>query len=148
MSQKTVAIVEDDLPIAQMYRIKLELAGYNVVVAEDGRSGLAMLAKTHPDLLLLDVMMPYMDGDEVLKTLRAEPAFANLPVIILTNVGSEELQHKIERFGVTAYIQKSDLTPRQVLARVDEVLGRDNPDNDSKSSNDLADNDAGFAAEK
>jgi len=123
MNNKTVAIIEDELPIAQMYRIKLELAGYHVEVADNGKSGLAMIEKVKPDLVLLDIMMPYMDGDEVLQKLRADERFAKLPVVILTNIGSEELQQKIEKFGVSGYIQKSDLTPRQVLAKVDEVMG-------------------------
>ena len=118
-----IAIIEDELPIAQMYRIKLELAGYHVELAGDGKSGLAMIEKNQPDLVLLDIMMPYMDGDEVLRKLRADPRFAQLPVMILTNIGSEELQQKIEKYGVSGYIQKSDFTPKEVLAKVDEVMG-------------------------
>jgi len=123
MSDKMIAIIEDELPIAQMYRIKLELAGYHVELAGDGKSGLAMIEKNQPDLVLLDIMMPYMDGDEVLRKLRADPRFAQLPVMILTNIGSEELQQKIEKYGVSGYIQKSDFTPKEVLAKVDEVMG-------------------------
>jgi len=122
MSNKTIAIIEDELPIAQMYRIKLELAGYRVEIARDGVSGLDMIAQVAPDLVLLDIMMPYMNGDEVLKKLRADARFAKVPVVILTNIGSEELQEKIEKFGVADYIQKSDLTPSQVLAKVDEIM--------------------------
>ena len=130
-NDKTIAIVEDELPIAQMYRIKLSRAGYRVEIAGDGESGLAMIEKIRPDLVLLDIMMPHMDGDEVLKQLRADPRFAKLPVIILTNIGSEELQQKIEKCGVTDYIQKSDLTPRQVLAKVDEVFGVTRAENEN-----------------
>jgi CheY-like chemotaxis protein len=119
---KIVAIVEDDPPIAQMYRIKLELAGYSVEIAADGESGLAMVKKDKPDLILLDIMMPHMNGDEVLKKLRSDPELSDIPVVILTNIANEELQKKIERLGVAGYIQKSDYTPREVLAVVDELM--------------------------
>lgn len=120
--QKFVLIIEDEPAIAQMYQMKLELADYHVETAPDGKTGLKIIDGNKPDLVLLDIMMPHMSGDEVLNRIRSNPDTEDMPVIILTNVGNEELEHKIERLGVTNYIQKSDLTPKQVLAKVNAAV--------------------------
>ena len=119
---KTILIIEDDITIAQMYRLKLELDGHKVEIALDGRSGLKAISYVKPDLVLLDIMMPRMNGDEVLKRIRSNPATANLSVLVLTNIGNEELRNRMKKMGVTSYIQKSDLTPKRVLAKINEVL--------------------------
>lgn len=118
-NSKLILIIEDESSIARMYKMKLELAGYKVEIAPDGESSLNIINSTRPDLVLLDVMMPRMNGDEVLQKIRSGSASANLPVMVLTNVGSDELQQRLESMGVVDYIQKADLTPKQVLARVD-----------------------------
>ena len=86
-----VAIVEDDQVISQMYRIKFESEGYDVETAANGKLGLEMIEKTQPDIVLLDLMMPEMNGDEMLEKLRSTPWGKGLRVIILTNVGEQEI---------------------------------------------------------
>lgn len=117
-----VAIVEDDQVIAQMYRIKFESEGYDVENAENGKLGLEMIEKTKPDIILLDLMMPEMNGDEMLKALRTAPWGKDIKVIILTNVGEQEIPPDVKELGVSAVILKADMTPRQVTDLVKKEL--------------------------
>lgn len=117
-----VAIVEDDQVIAQMYRIKFESEGYDVENAENGKLGLEMIEKTKPDIILLDLMMPEMNGDEMLKALRATDWGKDIKVIILTNVGEQEIPPDVKELGVSAVILKADMTPRQVTDLVKQKL--------------------------
>jgi DNA-binding response OmpR family regulator len=114
-----IAIVEDDLAIAQMYRMKFEAEGYHVDIAENGKLGLALCEQMKPDLVLLDLMMPEMNGDEMLEKMRATNWGKDIKVIILTNVGEQEAPDKLKSLHVNAFIVKAEMTPKQVaeLAR-------------------------------
>lgn len=114
-----IAIIEDDLAIAQMYRLKFEAEGYHVDIAENGKLGLALCEQMKPDLILLDLMMPEMNGDEMLEKMRATDWGKKIKVIILTNVGEQEAPDKLKSLNVLAYIVKAEMTPKQVaeLAR-------------------------------
>ncbi len=118
-----IAIVEDDQAISQMYRIKFEAEGYQVETAENGKIGLSVIEQLKPDIVLLDVMMPEMNGDEVLEKLRATDWGKDIKVIVLTNMGEQELSPKIRDLGVSAVILKADMTPRQVAELVKKQLG-------------------------
>ena len=109
-----IAIVEDDLAIAQMYRMKFEAEGYRVDIAENGKLGLALCEQMKPDLVLLDLMMPEMNGDEMLEKMRATDWGKDVKVIILTNVGEQEAPDKLKNLHVRAYIVKAEMTPKQV----------------------------------
>ncbi len=124
MSKKTikVAIVEDDLAIAQMYRMKFEAEGYEVETADNGKIGLALAEDMKPDIILLDLMMPEMSGDEMLKELRATDWGKDIKVIILTNMGEQEAPSIIRELGVKRFIVKADMTPRQVAEMVKKEL--------------------------
>ncbi len=122
MSYK-VAIVEDDQAIAQMYRIKFEAEGYTVDTAENGKLGLELTENMKPDIILLDLMMPEMDGEEMLTKLRATTWGKDIKVIILTNMGEQEIPEGVKNLGVSAVILKADLTPRQVAELVKNQLG-------------------------
>jgi len=117
-----VAIVEDDQTIAQMYRMKFQSEGFEVGVAEDGQVGLEMIKNMNPDIVLLDLMMPVMNGEEMLEKLRKQPWGKNLPVVILTNMGEQEIPEKVKKLGVKAIILKADMTPRQVTDLVKKQL--------------------------
>lgn len=121
MAQK-IAIVEDDLAIAQMYRLKFEVEGFEVEIAENGKLGVDLVDKMKPDILLLDLMMPEMNGDEALKAIRSKDSGKDLKVIILTNMGEEEAPDEIKELGVTKYIVKAEMTPKQVAELVKEAL--------------------------
>lgn len=117
-----IAIIEDDLAISQMYSIKFEAEGYQVEVAENGRLGLELIEKMQPDIVLLDLMMPEMNGDEVLVELRKTTWGKDLKVIILTNMGEQEAPEILKSLNVSAFIVKADMTPRQVAELVKSKL--------------------------
>ncbi|HSX47812.1 MAG TPA: response regulator [Patescibacteria group bacterium] len=117
-----IAIIEDDKTISQMYRFKFEAEGYSVQTAENGRLGLELVKKMEPDIILLDLMMPEMTGDTMLEKLRQTPWGKNIKVIILTNVGEQEIPPQVKAFGVSDVILKADMTPRQVAELVKKQL--------------------------
>ncbi len=117
-----VAIVEDDQAISQMYRLKFEAEGYTVETAENGKLGLALAQTMQPDIILLDLMMPEMRGDEMLAALRKTDWGRNIKVIILTNVGEQEIPEDVKKLGVSAVILKADMTPKQVADLVKKQL--------------------------
>lgn len=117
-----IAIIEDDQAISQMYRLKFEAEGFDVQTAENGKLGLELAEKIQPDMILLDLMMPEMTGDEVLEKLRASDWGKDIKVIILTNMGEQEIPPKIKQLGVSGIILKADMTPRQVADLVRKTL--------------------------
>lgn len=118
-----IAIIEDDPTINQMYRMKFEADGFEVQLADDGKRGVSLVESFAPDIILLDLQMPNMNGAEALTEIRAHDWGKKIPVIILTNLGVEEAPKSLEALGIHSYIVKADLTPRQVVGRVKEALG-------------------------
>jgi two-component system, response regulator, stage 0 sporulation protein F len=117
-----IAIVEDDQAISMMYRIKFESEGYTVDTAENGKVGLDLIQKMTPDIVLLDLMMPEMNGEEMLKILRTKDWGKDLKVVILTNMGETEAPPTLKELNVSAFILKADMTPRQVADLVKQLL--------------------------
>lgn len=117
-----IAIVEDDLTIAQMYRMKFEAEGYKVEIAENGKLGLALCERMKPDMVLLDLMMPEMNGDEMLAAMRKTEWGKSTKVIILTNVGEQEAPESLKKLGVNDFIVKAEMTPSQVAEFVKSKL--------------------------
>ncbi|MCA9326708.1 response regulator [Candidatus Saccharibacteria bacterium] len=120
--QFKVAIIEDDITISQMYRFKFEAEGYQVETASNGKLGLALAEEMKPDIILLDLMMPEMNGDEMLQKLRAKPWGKTMKVVVLTNMGEQEIPEEVKQMGVVAVILKADMTPRQVAELVKQQL--------------------------
>ncbi len=121
MSYK-IAIIEDDGVIRQMYRMKFEAEGFDVEVADNGKDGVALVASMRPDLVLLDLHMPEMNGVEALEAIRRIEWAKKLPVIILTNLGQEESPKGLKTLDIFSYIVKADFTPKQVVAQVKDAL--------------------------
>jgi len=122
MTKQKILIVEDDLQIQQIYEFKLENSGFVVKVAGNGEVGLAQAEQFEPDLILVDLRMPVMTGDEMLAKLRAEDWGADMRVIILTNISRDEAPRSLGLLGVDRYIVKAHHTPAQVVEIVREVL--------------------------
>lgn len=118
-----ILLIEDDALLVRMYQKKLELDGYEVHVANNGEDGLKIFKDTKPNLVLLDVMMPKMNGFEVLEAAKNDDDIKETPVILLTNLGSsdEDIEKGLE-LGAVAYLIKSNVTPAIVVAKVKEIL--------------------------
>lgn len=119
-----ILLVDDDQLLTRMYQKKLENDGYIVATAENGVDALQKLIDFTPDLILLDVMMPQMNGLEALKRLKENAQTQNIPVIILTNLGAseEDIQRGLE-LGAVAYIVKASNRPAVVVEKIKEILG-------------------------
>src|SRR5579864_5354465 len=117
-----IAIIEDDQAISQMYRFKFEAEDFKVETAENGKLGLELAESMKPDIILLDLMMPEMNGDEMLAQLRKTDWGKTIKVIILTNMGEQEIPDNVKQLGVNAVILKADMTPRQVAELVKKQL--------------------------
>lgn len=117
-----IAIVEDDPVISQMYRMKFEADGFEVQLANNGKHGVELVESFQPDIILLDIQMPEMNGVEALTIIRKNDWGKDIPTIILTNLGEEESPKELRNLGIHSYIVKAELTPRQVVERVKEAL--------------------------
>lgn len=123
-TKQQVLIVEDDATIAGMYQKKFELEGFGVTVAPDGEAGVAAAKANPPAVILLDIIMPKMDGFATLQALKEDAATKAVPVILLTNLGQNEDVDKGTKLGAVGYLIKAQLTPGEVVAKVRELLGK------------------------
>jgi DNA-binding response OmpR family regulator len=121
-SQYRILIVEDDIQLVDMYKRKFDLEGFTTEIAEDGEMAIRKFSEFKPHLTLLDIMMPKVDGLEVLEHIRGNAESKDALVVMLTNLSSEETAEKIYKLGATDYIVKADLTPLEVSVRVKEIL--------------------------
>ncbi len=116
-----ILVVDDEPSIVRLVKATLDARGYDVVEAFDGQEAMVQVKLHKPDLILLDIMMPRMDGNEVRKRLLADPATKDIPVIHLSAVGDFEQQRKALAEGVTAYIVKP-FTPADLAQHVADML--------------------------
>jgi CheY-like chemotaxis protein len=120
-----IMLVEDDAILVEMYQAKFELEGHEIVVATNGQDCLDMLESYQPDIILLDILMPKLNGFHVLKEIKKHPELRNIPVILLTNLGEAEVdmnQELARALGVNDYLIKSHHTPDEVVAKVMRAL--------------------------
>ncbi len=106
-----VLLIEDEPEVLELYRLKLSLDDYEVITALNGAEGLKKAKSAKPELIFLDIKMPGMDGFEVLKELRTEPATKDLPVVILSNFDEESMVNKGLALGANDYLIKSQYSP-------------------------------------
>lgn len=118
-----IAIIEDEPAINEMYRMKLDLEGFEVFTAFNGEEGLAVIKEHKPDLILLDIKMPVMSGDEMLEKLRSNEWGAKIRVVILTNISRDEAPHNLRLLHVDRYIVKAHYTPSQIVTLIRGILG-------------------------
>ncbi len=121
-----ILVVDDEAMIGELYKTKLELDGYRVNIASNGKEGLASVAKEKPDLILLDLLMPQMTGVEMLNILKTDPQTSKIPVIIITNLLSKPDDiKKAQALGACDYLIKSNITLDELSKRVKETLAID-----------------------
>ena len=132
MSKKTILIVEDDAVIARIYQTTLQKADFAVELATDGASGFNRIKEIAPDGVLLDLMMPGLNGIELLKRLRQTPPFEKLPVVVYTNAFIPQLVQEAKRAGATEVFDKSTLTPSMLVDAFKSATESDPSQGESK----------------
>jgi DNA-binding response OmpR family regulator len=121
--EQTIAIIEDEETLAQVLKGELEDEGFRAVVARDGISGLALIRAERPNLVLLDIILPKMDGMTMLEKMRQEPATKSIPVILLTNLNADDdTTRKVMKNEPAYYLVKSGWKPSEVIEKVKERL--------------------------
>ena len=119
---KKVLLIEDEEMLSEMYKMKFVAEGFEFIKAKDGESGLELAKKEKPDIILLDIIMPKMDGFAVLKELKSDATTKRAKVILLTNLGQDEDVKKGKSMGADDYLVKANFTPMQVVDKVRQVL--------------------------
>ena len=117
-----ILIVEDDSFLSKMYKKKFEVGGFEVEVAEDGVVGLEKMKSFSPDLVLMDIMMPKLNGLEALEKAKADPEISEIPVLVLTNLSAATDAQTAVKKGAVGFLVKSDVTPAQVVAKSKAIL--------------------------
>lgn len=120
--KKKILLVEDDSFVSDIYQTKLDKEGFQVLVAENGVEAMKILETVVPDAVLLDIIMPYMDGIEVLKKMKGDERWKNIPVILLTNLSEREKIEEALGIGANDYLLKSHFTPAEVMEKVNALL--------------------------
>ena len=118
----TILIIEDEKLLADALKRKLERSGFSVFIAIDGAEGLEFALDKHPDLILLDIVMPIMDGITVLDRIREDEWGAKVPVLILSNLSDAESIKESKASGINDYLIKTDWKISDVVKRVKETL--------------------------
>ncbi len=121
-TKSKICIVEDDIDLLEVLVKKFEIEKFTVLQAVDGKAGLELALKKHPDLILLDIIMPVMDGMTMLRNLRVDVWGKNVPIILLTNLSDESKIAEAIQHGVYDYLVKSDWTIGDVVAKVRQRL--------------------------
>lgn len=117
-----VLLVEDDVFLASIYQKKFEMEGYKISVAENGEKGLADAKKKKPDIILLDILLPKMDGFTVLQNLKADATTKDIPIILLTNLGQKDDVEKGLEAGASDYLIKAHFKPSEIVDKVKKIL--------------------------
>jgi len=120
MNKKTVLVIDDSGFVREMVRKIVGMLGHDTIQAEDGVSGLELALEKRPELIVLDVKMPKMDGLTLLKTLRANPDFSDVPIIMLSSIGDQHIVTGAVKMQIGAYVLKND--PKELAKRLQEFL--------------------------
>ncbi len=124
IEQIKILLIEDDPFLLSMYSTKFELEGFKVFVADDGVKGFDAVKKELPNLVLLDIKLPKMNGFEVLKKIKEDLSLKNIPVILLTNSSQKEERDKGLGLGAADYLVKAHFMPSEVVSKIKKVLGK------------------------
>jgi len=119
---KNILIIEDDKFLRELIAQKLRKEGYDISEAIDGEEGIKKVKEEKPDLILLDLILPGIDGFEVLSKVKEDPVLAQIPVIILSNLGQKEDIEKGLKLGAIDYLIKAHFTPGEIIEKITKVL--------------------------
>ena len=121
---KKILLIEDEKILSEMYETRLKREGFEVINTRDAEGGLELIKKEKPDLILLDLLLPGMQGQEALKVLKEDPKTKDIPVIIFSNYDTPEVRKEAEKYGVR-YILKANVTTRDLVELVKKEIGEE-----------------------
>lgn len=122
IGQKKIVIVEDDPSLAEIYKVRLEIIGYKCFVAVDGEQALQLIEKERPELVLLDLMIPKIAGDQVLRTMRANEWGKNIKVHIISNLNESEAPQDLRQYGIEGYSVKANFSNDDIDQLVNSIF--------------------------
>jgi len=120
--KKKILIIEDDKILADMYGLKFKNEGYEILITENGAEGLKLAKTVAPTVILLDVILPQVDGFSILADLKKTETTKDIPVILLTNLGQGSDVAKGEKLGAAGYLTKANTTPDEVMKKIKNIL--------------------------
>src|SRR3990167_5303752 len=121
---KIILLVDDDLTLREMYEERLKAEGFNIIQATNGEEALQKAKESKPNVILLDIMMPKVNGFDVLKELKADDDLKDIPVIILTALIQDVDRVQGKKLGAVDYIVKSETMPGEVIAKIKNAIGQ------------------------
>jgi len=119
---KKILLIEDEKILSEMYETRLKREGFEVINTRDAEGGLELIKKEKPDLILLDLLLPGMQGQEALRVLKEDPKTKDIPVIIFSNYDTPEVRKEAEKYGVR-YILKANVTTKDLVELVKKEIG-------------------------
>lgn len=119
-----ILITEDDVMLRDMYKMRLEAEGFKVDTADNGLEALKKIKVSRPSIVLMDIMMPVMDGLTALKKMKSDPEMKDIPVIIMTVLIQEEKRKEGIELGASDYLIKSETMPQDVVSKIKEIMGK------------------------
>lgn len=122
-ASKSILLVDDDQFITVAYKDGLERAGYDVTIARNGEEALEALKSLKPDIILLDLIMPKMNGFEFLQSVKSDKNFKEIPVLVLTNLSQDSDKEEARSYGVVDFLVKADVSLKDLITRLQEILG-------------------------
>ncbi len=120
---KKILLIEDDPLLIDIYTTKLQQSGFEVQTVEEGEKAVMAIQQERPDIVLLDVVLPHVDGWEILQQVQASEELKRIPIVILSNLGQKEEIEKGLRLGAVRYLIKAHYTPSQVVEEVVKLIG-------------------------
>ena len=118
-----ILLIEDDKIILEMYRDKFTHDGFEVLTASEGQEGFDKMRTAKPDVVILDLIMPKVNGFEFLKLVKADPSLANIPILVLTNIFADA-EDLVKNWGVEFFLLKSNYTPQNIVDKVKQILNQ------------------------
>jgi len=120
--KRKVLVVEDETFLVKIYSVKLKKEGFDVSIATDGEEAVRLAAEVKPDLILLDLILPKLNGFEALERIRANPANKNTPVLVLSNLGQEEDIKRAAALGASDYLVKANFSIQDIVSKIRSVI--------------------------
>lgn len=131
---KRILIIEDDTFLGEVLVHKCSAGGFESAIVTDGKAGLDMIREWNPDIILLDIILPIMNGYDVLRAKKADPKIANIPVIIVTNSGDQNELSELSNLGVREFLVKARFDPDEILNHVRKIIGDSNDMGDKSNA--------------